>query len=252
MGTACATSSATINWAYQNSLGEDVSVGTQESAIVFKLPFSYSSGHLRDYGRGLKFQFPLTVGIYNIKGTDEDIDLDILALVPGIEYHVQVLDNWVLIPMVNFGLGKETSRGDVQYLYSIGIKHRVFFEWEKADFVFGNTLRDDGNFNTENEQEDDILLFSTGLDIRYPLGFNLFKKTRYISLYGVHYYYFDDVIVIGSEAKSIEIDTQWELGVTLLSVPKWKIWLFTFERVGIGYRFGDRFSAIRLVFGMPF
>jgi len=81
---------------------------------------------------------------------------------------------------------------------------------------------------------------------------NLFSKAGYASLYGVHYYYFDDVEVIDSETKTIEVDTQWELGVTLGSIPNWKIWWFEIERVGLGYRFGGGSSAIRLVFGMPF
>jgi len=51
---------------------------------------------------------------------------------------------------------------------------------------------------------------------------------------------------------SIQIDTQWELGLTFSTVPNWKIWWFSIDRVGIGYQFGDGFSAMRLVFGMPF
>jgi hypothetical protein len=72
------------------------------------------------------------------------------------------------------------------------------------------------------------------------------------SLYVVNYYYFDDVKVIDSETETIEVDTQWELGITFSSIPNWEIWLFEIERVGLGYRFSDGFSSVRLVFGMPF
>ena len=115
-----------------------------------------------------------------------------------------------------------------------------------------NTLRNDGYFTDGDEPSDNIPLFSTGLDMRLPLGFNLFGKPGYFSLYGVNYYYFDNLNVIDSEQKTIEIDIQWELGITFSSIPNWKIWFFEIELVGLGYRFGDGFSAVRLVFGMPF
>ena len=156
------------------------------------------------------------------------------------------------MPLMSFGLGKDASGGDLQYLYTMGIKHHVLFGWEKLDFTFGNTLRNDGYFTDGNDNNDNVLLFSTYLDMRFPLGLNLFNKAGYLSLYGVNYYYFDDAKVIDSETKTIEVDTQWELGITFSSIPNWKIWFFEIERVGVGYRFGDGFSAVRLVFGMPF
>jgi len=241
-----------INWAFQVGLGDGFSIGTQENANVYKLPFSYTTRHLRDYEWGLKLKFPLTVGVYNIETADKDIDLDVLAIVPGIELQIPVRDNWILIPLLNFGLGKNTSGGDLQYLYSVGIKHHVFFGWKNLDFTFGNTLRNDGYFTDGNDNSDNVPLFSTYLDMRFPLGFNLLNKSGYLSLYAINYYYFDDVTVIDSETIPIEVDTQWELGITFSSIPSWKFWFFEIERVGLGYRFGDGFSAIRLVFGMPF
>lgn len=241
-----------INWAFQVGLGDGFSIGTQENANVYKLPFSYTTRHLRDYEWGLKLKFPLTVGVYNIETADKDIDLDVLAIVPGIELQIPVRDNWILIPLLNFGLGKNTSGGDLQYLYSVGIKHHVFFGWKNLNFTFGNTLRNDGYFTDGNENGDNVPLFSTYLDMKFPLGLNLFNKAGYLSMYVINYYYFDDVKVIDSETKTIEVDTQWELGITFSSIPSWKIWFFEIERVGLGYRFGDGFSAVRLVFGMPF
>jgi hypothetical protein len=61
-----------INWAFQTSLGDGFSIGTQENANVYKLPFSYTTKHLRDYEWGLKLKFPLTVGVYNIETADKD------------------------------------------------------------------------------------------------------------------------------------------------------------------------------------
>lgn len=240
-----------INWAYQAGAGDGVSTGTDENANIYKLPFSYTIDDVTDHGWQLKFNFPLTIGIYNIKAEDENIDLDFLAIIPGIELHIPLRDNWILMPLTNLGLAKSTSGSNIEYLYSVGIKHHVLFDWKPFDFTFGNTLRYDGHFSGSNGYSDSTSLFSTGLDMRFPLGIKLFKNPGYLSLYGMNYYYFDGV-VIDVDTKRIQIDMQWELGFTLSTIPNWKIGWFSIERVGIGFRLGDGFSAVRLVFGMPF
>ena len=120
------------------------------------------------------------------------------------------------------------------------------------DFTFGNNLRYDGFFSESTLNRDDLLLFSTGMDMRWPLGITLVRYPVYLSFYGVNYQYFDEVTVIETDVKKIEVFTQWELGITFSTIPEFKIFWFTIERVGIGYRFGDGFAAIRMVFGMPF
>ncbi len=240
-----------INWAYQVGVGDGISTGTQENANIYKLPFSYTIENFNDYDWQLKLNFPLTIGLYNIETEEQNIDLDFLAIIPGIELKIPLRDNWILMPLVNFGLGKSTSGDNIQYLYSVGIKHHVLFDWKQFDFTFGNTLRYDGYFSDSNGYSDSTPLFSTGIDIRFPLGIKLFKNPGYLSFYGMNYYYFDG-IAIDVDTKKIHIYTQWELGLTFSTVPNLKIWWFSIERVGIGYRFGDGFSAVRLVFGMPF
>lgn len=242
----------TINWVYQSSIGGGVSIGTQENASIYKLPFSYRLRRLREYGWGLKLKFPLTVGLYNIEIEDRDIDLDVLAIFPGVEFQLPIRSNWILMPFLNFGIGKVTSDGDLHYLYTIGAKHHLYVEWKALDFTGGNTLQNDGNFADINGDSDDFSSLSTYLDMRFPLGFSIFDKAVRLSIYGVHYHYFDNIVVIDSESKTIEINTQWELGTTISTIPSWKIWFFTIERIGLGYRFGDGFSTIRLVFGLPF
>lgn len=251
-GNANETSSDSLNWAFQNSSGSGFSFNAQENAKIYKFPLSYKLRNPNEVDWLVKFNFPLTIGIYNIEVEDQDIDLNVLAVVPGIELHIPLRENWILIPQVNLGLGKDTSGGHLRYIYSAGIKHHVFFDWKKFDFTFGNTLSYDGFFSDSTEDRDDFLSFSTGIDMRYPLGISLAHNPIYLSFYGVNYQYFDEVTVIESDEKTIKVYTQWELGITLSTIPDLKIFWFRIQRVGIGYRFGDGFEAVRLVFGMPF
>lgn len=244
--------STSLNWAYQSGLQDGFFIGTQENAHIYKLPISYTLRDFNDHKWALKLKLPLTVGIYDIEAGNRNIDLNVMSVVPGIELQMPVNDNWILMPSVNFGFGKDTSSGGFRYLYSLGIKHHVFFRWKQFDFTFGNRFRYDGYSAEGNGRSGHIPTFDTGLDMRFPLGFNLFKKPSYLSFYGVYHHYFDGVTVIYAIEKSFEVDNQQELGLTLSTIPSWKIWALPIDRVGIGYRFGDRFSSVRLVFGMPF
>lgn len=248
---AAENNSDKINLTYQVGAGDGVMTGTQESVNIYKLPFSYTFEDFNKKKWNLKLNFPLSIGVYNIEAEEDNTDLDFLAIIPGIELHIPLRENWILMPLADFGFGKSTSGDSIQYLYSVGIKHHVLFGWKPFDFTFGNTLRNEGYFSGSNDGSDNTSLFTTGLDMKFPLGIKLFKKPGYLSFYGMNFYYFDG-IEIDVDTKTIHIDTQWELGLTLSTIPNLKIWWFSIERIGIGYRFGDGFSAIRLVFGMPF
>ena len=49
-----------------------------------------------------------------------------------------------------------------------------------------------------------------------------------------------------------EEPAQAELGVTLASAPRFKIWKFDAPRIGFGYRIAGDLSGWRVVIGQPF
>lgn len=244
--------SRAVNWAYQSSLGAGVYIGEQEDARIYNLPLSHTFRDINEAGWALKLTLPLTVGIYNIQSADRDINVDVTSVVPGFELHMPVRDNWVLIPFAGFGVGKDTSGGKERYLYSLGIKHYVYFPWETVDFTFGNTLRHDGLTAGGGGNRSGITSLRAGLDARFPMGFNFPLNPGYLSIYGVFLHYFDRAIALYTEEKDFEMKDQGEFGITLSSIPSWKIWRLSIDRLGIGYRSGDRISTLRVVFGMPF
>jgi hypothetical protein len=253
-GTSLAdeTDSLSLNWAYQSGIGDGLFIATPENAHIYNLPFSYTFRNVDNQNWALEIKFPLTVGIYNIEASRREIDLDIMAVQPGVELQIPLRENWLLMPSTSFGAGKDTSGGRWRYLYAGCIKHQVFIERKKLDITFANALRYDGYSAEGNGRNGYIPSFITGLDIRFPMGFNLFNKPGHLSFYGVYHHYFDGVAVVFSEEKKFEVNNQRELGFTIGTIPGWRVWRFPIERIGFGYRSGGRFSSVRLVFGMPF
>jgi hypothetical protein len=241
-----------INWAYQETLPDGLYFGTHENAQIFDLPLSFTLRHHKEKPWGVKLKVPITVGVYNLESEDARLDLNVLAFVPGLEFQIPVRDNWLLMPLGNFGIGKEKSGGSLHYIYSVGIKHHVFFRWRQFDFTYGNAYRYSGFFTGGGGAEGSYSSFDTGLDMRFPLGFDIFGKKALLSVFGVNYYFFEDETIVDTGTSTLGVRSQWEVGITFSTDPTWKVWFFEIERLGLGYRFGGDLNAVRLVFGMPF
>ena len=234
-----------INFAFQHALGDGFFFGSRENVEVFKIPVKHTVRRPEEKGWGLELKFPLTVGLYNLEVDDEDIDADLMAIVPGVELEFPVLDNWTVKPYADFGVGKDVHGGDLRYIFGIGLKSYISWSWRTPDFTIGNALRHTGYFTRNDGPDDSFSSFDTGLDIRFPLGIMVRGKESYLSCYGVNYHFFEEVVVVDSDKIPIRVDTQWEVGTTFGTDPSWKLWFFELSRVGLGYRFGDGLHAIR-------
>jgi len=246
------TNSNCINWAYMSNLGDGVLVGSPEKGEIYKLPFSFTAKNIIDSGWDLRFKIPLTVGVYNLHTPEENINVDVMSVVPGVELEIPITENWSLIPLASFGTGKDSSGGSTRYLYSLGIKHYLLMGGERVDVTYGNALRWDG-YSTRGEGRGDAFTsVDAGLDVRFPLGFNLLRNPAHLSLYGIYRHFFGQQDVVYTERMRFRVNGQLELGVTLGTIPRLKIWRLPIERMGIGYRSGDRISTLRVFLGMPF
>jgi hypothetical protein len=105
-----------INWAYQEALDDGFYFGSQENAQIYDLPLSYTFRSIENDDWGLELKFPITIGLYNIHSQKEEIDVNLLAVVPGIEFQFPVRNSWILMPVGHLGLGKATSGGNLIYI----------------------------------------------------------------------------------------------------------------------------------------
>jgi hypothetical protein len=109
-----------VNFAFQATQSDGFFIGTTENVRVYDLPISYFLRRPGIESWGLKLKFPVTIALYNIETMQEDVDLDILAFVPGVEIWIPVYDYWTLVPLCSFGVGKATSGGDLRFIYRFG------------------------------------------------------------------------------------------------------------------------------------
>jgi hypothetical protein len=251
-----------VDWAYASFLGTGFYKTSGRSIQVFNLPLTYTVRKAQNHPWGLKATFPIAFSLVDFRvddlikeGLPEDFRLDLktVSVLPGLEFEIPVRNNWSIIPLGSFGFGKDFSGGDLVYIYSAGIKSRAALSWRQFEFTLGNKLLYAGNVNPGVNLSDDFAWLETGLDLTHSrLRFNVWGHPSNASFYVINHLYLPELEFLRVRDRPVEVKVQYELGFTLTTQPTEKIGLFDKYHIGLGYRFGDRLTAVRLLFGMPF
>lgn len=251
-----------VDWAYASFLGTGIYKTSGRGVQVFNLPLAYTVRKSQGHPWGLKVTFPVAFSFVDFQLNDliekelpEDFRLNLrtVSILPGLEFEIPVRNNWSIIPLGNFGVGKDFSGGDLVYIYSAGIKSRAALSWREFDFTLGNKLLYAGHVNPGVNLSHDFAWLETGLDITHSrLRFNVLGHSSNASFYVINHLYFPELEFLRVRDTPVEVNVQYELGFTLATQLTEKIGLFDRFQIGLGYRFGDRLSAVRLLFGMPF
>lgn len=245
-----------VHYAFAAHLGTGIYSSSGRAVQVYAVPISYTVRPVEDNNWGLKLKIPVAFGFFDFKARDVvksglPDNVETMTVVPGVEFQIPVHENWSLMPFGDLGVGKDLSGGDHRYIYSAGIKSLVVFSWKDVEFSIGNKFLYAGHTAPGPDLSHYFRSFETGLDVRHPLDFTIQGRQADFSLYFINFLY-SNLAFLRFRADSFEVDVQYELGLTLgMSRPS-KFWLFEMARIGLGYRFGDGLSAVRLVFGMAF
>jgi hypothetical protein len=175
----------------------------------------------------------------------------VTAVNPGVELQIPVRPRWTLKPFGKLGIGRDVSEGRGALIGSLGLKSRYLIPWEKFQFAFGSGIFYSA-YKPQDEDRKDYASFGLGWDTIYPLWFTLGGRKTNIGGYFAYYYYFDDLEFERRQRNPIEVNDQFEIGITFGTYEPIRIVWWNLKRVGIAYRFGDGFKAIRLISTFPF
>ena len=244
------------NYAYLTDFGIGTYDTDDREVRAFQVPFAYQLRPIQDDIWGVKLLFPVTFGslgidVIDIGGIEVPLDSKVLGVNPGVELQIPIRRDWVIKPFGNVGLARDVSQGEGALIYSAGIKSSLLIPWKKFQFALGAGLFYDA-YKPKDEEQNDFASVGIGWDMVYPLGFTLSGRKANIGGYLAYYYYFDALEFDRIIRNPIEIDQTMEIGMTFGTYSPIPIWIFNFKRIGLAYRFGEDFKAIRLVFGFPF
>ncbi len=219
-----------------------------------RMPFGYTLISPEGRPWGLRLRLIVYAGIYDLNFADA-VDLDVrfqsLAATPGVEFLVPVGKGWTLKPFTEIGYAWNFDQDVAFGVWSIGM--RTLTEWQEREIQFrlGTMVQYLSTFKSDLELSDDFFELLLGLDVGFPLGFEIAGNTALLSPYVIRRQYID-ALIARPESEPIQIQYDNEVGLAFGTRPRIKVGFITLPRIGIAYRWGPNVSGWRLNFGFPF
>lgn len=245
------------NYPYTHEMGlGGYQAGDQEVRSV-KIPYSRLLRSPEEHPWGLRLRFPITFGVFSLELGDllEDFDLDrikVVTFVPAAEFLIPLSERWMLKPRQDLGVGKDFEGGDWILISSTGVQAIYARPWKSFVFTLGTGTKYSFSRSSTGDNNDDFALVEAGLDTLFPVGLRVGTHRVDSSVFVIGRHYFRALVFGQVLENPVVIEQEFEIGVTIGSTPRPRIWKFQVPRLLIGYRFSDNLKGIRIKFGLPF
>ena len=224
---------------------------------VLRAPFAYTlrdaqydKAALRDK-LGFRLLLPALVAVE--EETDADFTFGTAAFVPGLEVQIPINKYWTLKPFGQFGAGKDTAGGDLQYIYGGGARSLVSFPWEKFNFAIGNSIILAEDRDSRSKESSGFSMLEAGLDVSHPIGLSFRNRALDAGMFFVLRRFFNRVDFLEDGGETERVNRIYTIGVTLGTRQSVSIWKIEFDRVGIDYTWGNAgLRGIGFNMGFPF
>jgi hypothetical protein len=244
-----------IHWAYAAAFGTGIyQLGEGTTTYVFRFqPKIKKSFSFQNHLGGRKFYFdirlPITLGLHDFNDIEELLSPDIrqVSFTPGVMLQVPLRENWDIQLFGHFGAGAELkSSRNTALIYWAGVNSRLSFRLFKTEFALLNSLGSYGH-SPSNGDPEAISAQITGLEWNPRLGrLEWGKEPLYINTLVLYYHYFQGLDILWNPGRDpVTLSWEWELGLSLSKKSRFRFWIFSFERLGIGYRFSPNSHGIR-------
>jgi len=243
-----------INFAFATQLGSGVYSVSGRTLQIYRLPFRYDLKPVGESGVRVALTLPVTFGFFDfelqdVANGDIPTDVDALSFVPGLAVTFKVAPDWHLEPYAEAGISKARDVDADWTVYSGGLASLYEFENQGFEWQLRNDLTFAGVDLHGATGSDHFTRFQTVLTARRPVRHG---SPVDCLLYALNDYYFDQPDGPIDSADRRPGSLQYEIGITLGTSEKRRIWHVPLPRVGIGYRFGSNLDAWRIVFGTPY
>ena len=245
-----------IHWAYAAAFGTGIyQLGEDSRTFVFRIrptikkSFSFQN-HLGGRKFYLEIRLPVTIGLHDFSLTELfSPNVRQVSFTPGVMLQIPLLRNWDVQLFGNFGGGAELGDSrDAAWIYWGGINSRLTFRLFNTDFALLNSVGSYG-FTPRNGGTEAISTLTTGLEWNQRLGsLEMGTEPLFLRTTVLYYYYFEGLDILWNPGRDpISLSWEWEIGISLSKNTPFKLWFFSFDRLGIGYRFSPNSRGIRFI-----
>ena len=250
--------SDTINVAYANILGSGIYEIGDRRAYVLNMPFAFVLYEPENRDWTMNLLLPVTVGVLDVRwddfwGSDLDGDrLQTLGVVPGIEMNIPLADHWSLKPFVQAGYVHDAKEDYDAWVYFGGLKGLARYQVGEYDIGLGAGITVAEQRPVSRGDNTGIGVIELGVDVRRKLDMQLRGKPMDMSVYAIASNYYNDLDLLDIEDDDFHIERTYEIGLTLGIAQPVRFWGVDWQRVGMGYKWGDGLESITFNTGFPF
>jgi hypothetical protein len=241
-----------IDWYYASTFGTGVYSIGDRTVFVARLPFGLRLRESDEERWGVRLKLPVSVGLYRIPNQFGDVlertNFAAVSVLPGVEFERQLTSRWTIRPTFSFGYGRDLGSSVSSRIWEVGVRSLYTVPLRDLDFVLGNALLYAGS-NATTGTTQNLGIFSTGLNFIIPTGKELMGRPTNVGVHFIYYAYFNRLDFFLDAQDRREVDQQYELAMTVGSSKPFDILGFSADRIGVGFRIGDDFFAIRLLTG---
>jgi len=247
-----------INIAYANILGSGIYEIGDRRAYVLNMPFEFVLYEPEDRDWTMNLLLPVTVGVLDMdwdKFWDSDLDgdrLQTLGVTPGIEMDIPLDDHWNLKPFVQVGYIYDANDDYDAWLFMGGIKGLARYQLGEYDIGLGAGVTVAEQRPVSRGDNTGIGVIDLGVDVRRTLDMQLRGQPMELSVYAIASRYFNDLDLLDVEDDDFHIKQTYEVGLTLGTAQPFRLLGIDWQRVGMGYMWGDGIESITFNLGFPF
>ena len=241
-------------WTFSTSEGGfgSGSAGDQSSRVL-TIPVSIWLRRLTD-GRklGLRLRVTGVVGYQDFERLEE-FDVESIRLggvFPGIEFLVPLSDRSMLRPFVDIGVGLTNTEIDELVLTTFGLRTEFVFPWKRWELGLEPRAQVGLTWANTDLVDDEYVMLTGRMDARYPLGFQIGGQTPDVGAYFEPGYFPNGLTFTSAGGTRESTVAQYEIGFTVgFREQAPRIWFIRVPRLGVGYRFGDGLTGLRIRIG---
>jgi hypothetical protein len=243
-----------LNHAYSVYVGSGIYVSENRSVFIFRIAPRIKIRSEKDRKFGIRLRFNATFGFYDFDPKDL-IELEFpdqlgtFAFVPGLEFPINIYDNWVLTPFLDAGVATDTEFQDLNVVVGTGFRSRAEWHHKRFQYLLWNELIYAKNLQTKEYASEDYSMLRSDFETRGIVRYRLGKQPMDLGLLLGVDWFFDTVIVNVPFDRPEQIGARYEVGFTTGPSEPWHHLkkMVKVPRLGLSYRFGQGTSSVRFL-----
>jgi hypothetical protein len=244
------------NYSFASQLGAGVYGIDGRTVQIYRLPFDWTLRPPTEERVGWDLSLPVTLGFFGYRVQDiveegPPRHVDTYSFMPGLEVSRLFGPQWRVGAFAELGVASVPTDSSANLIYALGGRARRMFPLGSYNVRYACELLFAGS-QVDKHADDTMVRVTNGLDALRRTHMSVRGEVVDFGPYALSEWFPKRPNAPVGGAGPPMSALQWEVGMTIGTDGTAYLWGIPLPRIGLGYRFGQDLSAVRLVFGAAF